>query len=104
MATEPSWRQDKRKTAERGYGGRWQRARKRFLFAHPLCCMCEKAGRVELATVVDHRTPHRGNQDLFWNEDNWQGLCAPCHSGDKQALEKSGRVKQTIGADGWPVE
>lgn len=104
MTKAPSWRTDKRKTAERGYGGRWQAARARFLFSNPLCVMCKAKGRIELATVVDHKTPHRGNQELFWKQDNWQSLCASCHSGDKQAMEKSGRIKQTIGVDGWPVK
>ena len=55
-------------TAARGYGGRWQRARLLFLQANPLCVFCERVGRVELASVVDHILPHRGDQDLFWIE------------------------------------
>ena len=99
----PSWRTDKRKTAERGYGGRWQRARLRFLGNNPLCVMCEQRGRVEVATVVDHIVPHRGDQELFWSEDNWQSLCSEHHNGEKQRLEKSGRVIAQINEDGWPV-
>ncbi len=30
-----SWRDDKRKTAERGYGGKWQKARETFLKRNP---------------------------------------------------------------------
>ncbi|HWL55465.1 MAG TPA: HNH endonuclease [Paracoccus sp. (in: a-proteobacteria)] len=39
------------------------------------------------ATLVDHIKPHRGDKALFWNWNNWQALCAPCHSSVKQSLE-----------------
>lgn len=53
---QPSWRTDKRKTAERGYGGRWQRERKAFLSQpeNVLRVMCKAEGRVTAAAVVDH--------------------------------------------------
>ncbi len=100
----PSWRTDKRTAAERGYGARWQRERLTFLAAHPLCVMCEQQGRVKAANVVDHRIPHKGDQVLFWDQSNWQSLCTAHHSGDKQAQERTGRVKRGVGPDGWPVE
>lgn len=100
----PSWRTDKRRTAARGYGSRWQRARLRFLREHPLCEMCEAKGRVTAAAVVDHRIPHRGDPVLFWDESNWSALCKPHHDSDKQMAEKSGRVRVAIGLDGWPVD
>lgn len=101
----PSWRADKRKTAERGYGGRWQRERKAFL-ARPenvLCVMCKADGRTVAATVVDHITPHKGDEALMWDQGNWQALCKPHHDSDKQAVEKSGRVRRGVGSDGWPL-
>lgn len=70
---------------------------------HPLCVMCQAEGRIEAATVVDHIKPHRGDQALFWDRDNWQSLCKRHHDSDKQMLEKSGRVRAQIGLDGWPV-
>ena len=72
---------------------RWRRASRAYLGAHPLCVMCEQQGRATLATVVDHVIPHKGDPVLFWDESNWQGLCATDHSGAKQELEKSGRVR-----------
>jgi 5-methylcytosine-specific restriction protein A len=30
--------------------------------------------------VVDHIIPHRGNRELFWDTENWQALCTPCHN------------------------
>ena len=64
---------------ERGYSHRWQIARRQFLVSHPLCVECERSGRLTPATVVDHIQPHRGNQELFWDEKNWQPLCKKCH-------------------------
>ena len=58
---------------------RWQRLRKRVLLEHPLCVECERRGRVTPATVVDHIVPHKGNLELFWDENNLQGLCKNCH-------------------------
>jgi 5-methylcytosine-specific restriction protein A len=31
------------------------------------------------ATVVDHIKPHRGNQESFWDSDNWRAMCKRCH-------------------------
>lgn len=98
------WRTSNMTTAERGYGARWQRARKLFLQKHPLCVMCEAEGRVTAATVVDHMDPHRGDEAVFWDESRWQSLCASHHSSDKQRQERSGKPARRIGADGWPEE
>ena len=65
---------------ERGYNSRWQKARITYLKRHPLCVVCEHQGRLTPATVVDHRTPHRGDQALFWDTGNWQPLCRRCHA------------------------
>lgn len=59
---------------ERGYTTKWQGARAEYLAAHSLC----SCGRP--ATVVDHITPHKGDQKLFWDRKNWQPQCHPCHS------------------------
>jgi 5-methylcytosine-specific restriction protein A len=58
---------------------RWRNARKMFLQDNPLCAECERQGRIKAAGVVDHIRPHRGNQALFWDMDNWQSLCKSCH-------------------------
>ena len=65
--------------AARGYGARWQAARKRYLAEHPLCVRCLAEGKYVKATVVDHIVPHRGDPGLFWDEDNWQALCKKHH-------------------------
>jgi len=59
---------------------RWRRERRLFLDRHPLCVDCAELGAVEVATDVDHITPHRGDRKLFFDRSNWQGLCHRCHS------------------------
>lgn len=78
-----SWRSGISGANARGYNYRWQQRRLSFLREHPLC-MCEECdgGRlqVKIATVIDHKTPHRGNADLFWNEGNWVPMNVVCHN------------------------
>ena len=68
-----------RSAAGRGYGAAWRKARKTFLQVHPLCEECRMQGKYVKATVVDHIVPHRGDQKLFWDRENWQALCKRCH-------------------------
>ncbi|UVM07049.1 HNH endonuclease [Pseudomonas laurylsulfatiphila] len=82
-----SWRDGKTKTAERGYGGKWQRERLVFLKANPLCVYCQRESRVEAASVVDHKVPHRGDWSVFWDRKNWQALCKRCHDSTKKVEE-----------------
>jgi 5-methylcytosine-specific restriction protein A len=66
--------------ASRGYDGRWQRYRATYLQQHPLCAHCDARGETVPATVVDHKQPHKGNAELFWNAENHQPLCERCHN------------------------
>jgi len=69
-----------RKTAhQRGYNSKWRKARKAFLARNPLCVHCKQEGKSTPATVVDHIEPHKGNQRLFWDKNNWQPLCKTHH-------------------------
>lgn len=90
-------------SAARGYGSRWQKARIGFLRSHPLCVDHESRGLVVAATVVDHKIPHRGDQQLFWDKSNWQALCDHCHNSHKQRLEKSATVSG-CNLDGIPID
>lgn len=78
---------------ERGYDARWRKARLAYLAEHPLCAWCEAKGRVTAASVVHHRVAHRGDAALFWDEANWEALCAPCHDVDAQREEARGGRK-----------
>jgi 5-methylcytosine-specific restriction endonuclease McrA len=75
---------------------RWQRLRwdvlVRDLFT---CAMCGVVkGSDTSLLVADHKVPHRGDPDLFWDAGNLQCLCKRCHDGAKQRAEAgaAGRV------------
>lgn len=70
-------------SSARGYGSAWEKARAAFLRLHPKCRRCG-----EPATTVDHVKPHRGDPQLFHDQNNWQALCTSCHSGAKQRAER----------------
>jgi 5-methylcytosine-specific restriction enzyme A len=76
-------------SAQRGYGGAWQKARAGYLRLHPLCVHCQAEGRVTPATELDHIVPHKGDRALFWDSANWQPLCKPHHDA-KTAREDGG--------------
>jgi 5-methylcytosine-specific restriction protein A len=69
-----------RSASSRGYGKAWQKVRKQFLDTHPLYEGCMKEGRYVNTTDVDHIIAHRGDPNLFWDQDNWQALCHRHHS------------------------
>jgi len=63
-----------------GYTYRWQKARKWFLKRHPMCECDDCKGQRLPADVVDHIKPHRGDYDLFWDENNWRAMATVCHN------------------------
>lgn len=69
--------------ARRGYGNQWRKSRVAYLTQHPICVRCG-----DIATVVDHIVPHKGNMDLFWKVGNWQPLCKTCH--DRKTVKEDG--------------
>ena len=64
-----------------------QERRQRIFRRHPLCVVCEQAGRTTLATIADHIVPlaENGADD----ETNMQGLCRDCHQA--KTIEESKR-------------
>lgn len=91
-------------TKGRLYGtSRWQRMRLRHLKANPLCVFCLAENIVTPAKVADHIRPHKGDEALFWDEANLQSLCTRHHNSTKQSLEKGGKPRVRIAADGWPA-
>lgn len=68
---------------------KWKTARAAYLKEHPICCRCGAD-----ASVVDHIIAHRGDEELFWNIDNWQPLCGYCHN-KKTRQEASARAVET---------
>ena len=60
-----------------------------------LCKSCLAKGLVTVTEEVDHIIPlsEGGTND----RDNLQALCRDCHQ-----VKTTGKLKQTIGVDGWP--
>ena len=87
------------------YGHRWRKERARFLSKHPICVYCERDGKVEVATVVDHIKPHNGDRHLFWDQGNWQPMCKQHHDATKAREENSGKAvgcdERGIPLGGW---
>lgn len=54
---------------------RWKILRDEVRQAEPFCRICG-----QLMTDVDHVVPHRGDEALFFDRSNLQGLCLECHS------------------------
>ncbi len=69
---------------------RWQRLRWSVLVRDLFTC--QKCKRIETDTsqlVADHKTPHRGDERLFWDDANLQCLCKTCHDVVKQTEEQA---------------
>ena len=81
----------------------WRHLAKRVRDEEPLCRMCRARGIVRPSEVVDHIVPHKGNKALFWDRENLQALCAPCHNAGKQTQERHG-YSQAAGVDGLPID
>jgi 5-methylcytosine-specific restriction protein A len=81
----------------------WQDIRRRRLTIEPLCRICAAKGLTIAASVCDHIKPHRGDVALFFDFNNTQSLCAPCHDIDKGHIEAHGFSK-AVGADGYPTD
>lgn len=73
----------------------WKALRMRVLTRDMFTCqMCGKLEGDTSQLVADHRKPHRGDLDLFWDENNVETLCAsPCHSKHKQRLEQDAAMR-----------
>lgn len=72
---------------------RWRKLRP-AIFRRDLntCAMCGHVHTDHKGLTCDHREPHRGDERLFWDENNLQTLCTdPCHNKHKQALERRER-------------
>src|SRR6266852_4883617 len=75
--------------AARGYDWRWQKYARMYL-KRPDNVLCRiTPGCNRPATLVDHIVPHKGDYQLFWDPDNHQPGCKPCHD-RKTALEDGG--------------
>ena len=61
-----------------------------------------------MATVVNHKTPHKGNECIFWDIQNWESVCKTCHDSTVKKLEhgkvdgKDFVINNTSDKDGLP--
>ena len=92
------------------YTKTWKHLRKLALTRDGYRCQHKGCGKMltsgrrwRNSAVVHHLQPHRGDLDLFYDLDNLQSVCWPCHSGDIQSGEALGYDTQ-IGDDGWPID
>jgi 5-methylcytosine-specific restriction enzyme A len=74
---------------------RWLHLRNAYLATHPLCeCGCDRP-----ATVVDHRTPHLGDDALMYAWDNLQAMTKPCHDRKTATVDGGfGNPRRRVGA------
>lgn len=64
----------------------WKSLRAAHLREHPLCVECGN----QPGNIVDHKKPHRGDMDLFFDPLNLQTLCGTHHSSWKQLQDNRG--------------
>jgi 5-methylcytosine-specific restriction enzyme A len=70
---------------------KWQRLRRFKLQEKPLCELCLELGRLEPATVVDHRVAIKAGGDPYPPLSALTALCAPCHNTKTRVVEQLGR-------------
>lgn len=82
-------------------GRKLQRIRQSVLRSNPLCVHCQSAGRVTVATQVDHIVALvNGGTDTA---DNRQPLCDACH--ERKTRDDLGqRVRTGATHDGTPTD
>lgn len=71
--------------------------------------LCQRCGvkvtsgrKHKRSAAVDHKTPHEGDRDLFFDPDNVWTLCKGCHDGWKARQERKS-TKRMQRYDGWDV-
>ena len=64
--------------AARGYGWRWQKIRRAYLNANPICVVCLAEGRTTAADQVDHIEPLSAGGTN--EESNLRSMCRHHHS------------------------
>ncbi len=78
------------------YGRKWKELRLFVLRRQPLCVSCKKEGVITEAREVDHIQPHAGNMELFYDLENLQALCKPCHSRKTMSENNGGFISATM--------
>lgn len=74
---------------------RWQKLRRQILKRDGYTCQQTGVALIGKypagnSPVVDHKKPHRGNEALFWDEENLEAVSKEYHDKEKQSLERRG--------------
>jgi 5-methylcytosine-specific restriction protein A len=80
----------------------WKTRRARQLAKVAYCEPCKRAGRTRIATVANHKIPHRGDIKLFFSGE-LESACKHCHDSAIQREELEG-FSRDMDADGWPTD
>lgn len=82
----------------RWYGSaEWRKLRRRVFNRDAYLCQMPGCGRLcvpghpKIPPIGDHKVPHRRRRELFFDEENVQTLCKPCHDSRKQREEARAR-------------
>jgi 5-methylcytosine-specific restriction endonuclease McrA len=89
---DPPWRKWY-KTAQ------WKRLRQATFLRDLFTCQMPGCGRIEGKTsrlICDHVKPHRGDERKFFDPENLQTLCKPCHDTAKRAEEQATKYQQGV--------
>ncbi len=84
------------------YTKTWKKRRADQLARIPWCEPCKRLGKSRPATVANHKTPHRGNRELFF-KGPIESACKNCHDQAIQREEREGFSRE-IDAEGWPTD
>lgn len=73
---------------------RWQDLRQEILKRDRFVCqqtgiLCVAKAPAPNSPVIDHKRPHRGDPDLFWDPDNLQCVSKAYHDSEKQKEERA---------------
>lgn len=87
--------QERGSSTDRGYDSVWRQLRDRYYQLHPDCEACAAGGLATPGQIVDHVTPHRGDDVLRLDVRNLQTLCLSCHR-RKTMTEGAGYVARGV--------
>ncbi len=73
---------------------RWQRLRLKVFIRDGYVCqrsgvLCIGKHPAEDSPVANHKTPHRGSEALFWDEDNIETVSKAVHDSEVQQEEQA---------------
>ncbi|QDJ91862.1 HNH endonuclease [Acinetobacter haemolyticus] len=58
----------------------WKAAVVEYVSQNSFCEDCKRRGYVSIAEMVGHKINPNTDRVLFWDKNNWQSLCKPCHT------------------------